>query len=187
MSPEIGSFTVGGSGTGDTLTLAYDATTYVITGDTVESYASNKFLKAGGATATALNIASFMNSDGDSPVYAHAVGTTIYIARRTIGSGELVTTTGGGMTWRDEAACVGDDPNLFFRMNTENPRGGWTVQQGAEAAAKTLEAHRICGTCPVQQECLNFAVRTPYLHDHGIWAGTNPAQRQTIRNKRFAA
>src|SRR5690606_16852005 len=55
------------------------------------------------------------------------------------------TNGGGGMTWRNRAACLGVDSDLFFP-----PPGPY----GAE------EAKAICRDCPVRAECLDYAVTT---------------------------
>ena len=69
------------------------------------------------------------------------------------------------MSWRDEAACRGGDPDVFF-VDPSDP---------------AFEARRVCRSCSVTVECLDYAVSThqPY----GIWAGTSPKTRQTIRSR----
>src|SRR5690606_26612296 len=71
-------------------------------------------------------------------------------------------------TWRDGAACLGVDPDLFFP-----PQGG---------ATNGAEAKQICGGCPVQAECLDYAVTT--AQKYGIWGGTNERERREIRKQR---
>ena len=70
-------------------------------------------------------------------------------------------------TWRDDAACLGADPDLFFP-----PPGPY----GAE------EAKAICQGCPVRAECLDYAVTT--AQKYGIWGGTNEQERRQIRKQR---
>lgn len=69
--------------------------------------------------------------------------------------------------WMAEAACRTVDPELFY------PPPG---QNGVVAAAKS-----ICRSCPVQLDCLRFAVdnREP----HGIWGGLSANERRRLRNK----
>ena len=43
------------------------------------------------------------------------------------------------MTWRERVACAGKDPEIFFSDNAN-------------------QAKRICARCPVQIECLEFAL-----------------------------
>ena len=71
-------------------------------------------------------------------------------------------------TWRDAAACLSADPDLFFP-----PQGG---------ATNGAEAKQICGGCPVQAECLDYAVTT--AQKYGIWGGTNERERREIRKQR---
>jgi hypothetical protein len=68
-------------------------------------------------------------------------------------------------TWRDDAACLGMDPDLFFP-----PRGG---------ATKGADAKQICGGCPVQAECLEYALKTRPVY--GIWGGLSLRERDKIR------
>ena len=74
--------------------------------------------------------------------------------------------------WRDDAACIGIDVGMFF------PDEGHSYD-------KRLKA--ICQSCPVQEKCLDHALR----HEaHGMWAGTEPRERQLLRKQRnilFAA
>jgi WhiB family redox-sensing transcriptional regulator len=64
----------------------------------------------------------------------------------------------------EEPLCAETDPELFFP-----PKGGSGV---------STRAYDICHTCPVEAECLDFALR--YRLD-GIWGGTSEIQRRRIR------
>lgn len=70
--------------------------------------------------------------------------------------------------WMTQAACRGADPNLFY------PNG-----RGAEANHAYRKARAVCDRCPVAADCLGYAL----AHDigFGIWAGTSPLQRRTLR------
>ena len=72
--------------------------------------------------------------------------------------------------WVADALCaqIGDDP--FF------PDG-----QGSPARI----ARGICATCPVQPECLEFALDHSLLQ--GIWGGTTPSERRDLRKTRGTA
>jgi WhiB family redox-sensing transcriptional regulator len=64
--------------------------------------------------------------------------------------------------WRHAALCVGRDQGSWFPANDED-------------AFQTLEARRVCGECPVRDECLTYAVEA---HEkHGIWGGLSPKER----------
>ncbi len=67
--------------------------------------------------------------------------------------------------WRLSAACRSADPDLFFPISS----AGASLAQQAEAKA-------ICAYCPVQAECLAFAVRNG--QQHGIWGGLTEEERQ---------
>ncbi len=58
--------------------------------------------------------------------------------------------------WRERAACVGHDPELWF------------PGPGGDSGGR---AKRVCAICPVAAECLRFALRGP--EHYGIWAGYN--------------
>lgn len=60
-------------------------------------------------------------------------------------------------TWRDEAACLTSDPEIFF----PDPADVHTA----------LQAKAVCDTCPVISECRRFAIRT--RQREGIWGGLN--------------
>lgn len=67
--------------------------------------------------------------------------------------------------WRDLAACRDDSEGLFFPDETDI---------GTINAAKA-----ICAACPVQDECLSYAIETN--QSQGIWAGTTPKERRRLR------
>lgn len=76
------------------------------------------------------------------------------------------------MTWTDQAACVGHDPELWHAEGT--------TRQARDAQQ---QAAVICSTCPVQTACLMYAMDHEWNHTasrYGIWAGTTPAERQAM-------
>lgn len=76
--------------------------------------------------------------------------------------------------WRERAACRGEEPDLFFPTGTAGP-AIWQVSR----------AKAVCGTCPVVQECLDYALRTG--QDHGIWGGMTEDERRVLRRRRKGA
>lgn len=72
--------------------------------------------------------------------------------------------------WMDRAACKGKDPATFFPPNGHN--------------LLTRPAFETCNSCPVQLECLNYAL--DHNIDHGIWGGTSERERVRIRRGRRA-
>jgi WhiB family transcriptional regulator, redox-sensing transcriptional regulator len=75
------------------------------------------------------------------------------------------------MDWRGRAACTNEDPELFFPIGTTGP----AVEQ-ADAAK------RICATCEVREECLEFAIATN--QDAGVWGGLTEDERRTLKRAR---
>ncbi len=67
--------------------------------------------------------------------------------------------------WRHDAACKGEDVDLFFPTPGESP---W-------------DARQICGRCDVRDECLEYALQRPIL---GIWGGRTEKERDIIRAAR---
>lgn len=66
--------------------------------------------------------------------------------------------------WRKQAACRDMDTNLFF-------------PERAQLVPKEVKA--ICASCPVQQDCLDYAIRMSILF--GFWGGKNVRQRRRIK------
>ena len=74
------------------------------------------------------------------------------------------------LEWRDRAACRGLDINLFF--------------PGPGEMAKIRVAREYCATCPVQLECLEYALHFPDRDLPGIYGGTTELERRHIRKRR---
>ncbi|MER6627991.1 WhiB family transcriptional regulator [Streptomyces sp. NPDC000987] len=70
--------------------------------------------------------------------------------------------------WRDRAACVGEDPELFFPLS-----------DSAAFAGEESPARALCRRCPVVIACRDWAI--DHGEDHGIWGATTAAQRRAIR------
>lgn len=75
-------------------------------------------------------------------------------------------------SWREHAACrnIGREAVIFFPEDT-----------GRYAIHAMSEAIRMCNTCPVQMECLAYAIAT--REEHGIWGGKLPEERRIIRRR----
>jgi|GEM_PF-4605877 len=50
-------------------------------------------------------------------------------------------------------------------------------------ARRVAQARALCTDCPVAVDCLKWALAHPDLSPEGIWAGTTPAQRRTLRRR----
>lgn len=77
--------------------------------------------------------------------------------------GEAIDTS-----WRANASCRDTDPELFFPIGTT----GLAVTQIDEAKA-------VCMSCPAQDACLEFALRSN--QDSGVWGGTSEEERRHLR------
>ncbi len=77
--------------------------------------------------------------------------------------------------WQKQALCRDADPELFT---------GEDIRSGPLPTRTERAAIAWCERCPVQAECLDYAM----AHEsrdmrHGIWGGTTPLQRQRIGKK----
>lgn len=77
------------------------------------------------------------------------------------------------LDWRESSSCRDQPLELFFPS-------GFSVE--ARDAARTAKG--ICGSCPVRERCLEFALAT--LQDHGIWGGLDEEERRVVRRRRRA-
>lgn len=73
---------------------------------------------------------------------------------------------GDPVRWHERAACSGHDPELFYGPEGERAR----VREARERRAKA-----VCARCPVDAECLDYALSTG--QKGGIWGGMNGHQR----------
>jgi WhiB family redox-sensing transcriptional regulator len=71
------------------------------------------------------------------------------------------------MEWLRSAACVGEDPELFFPVGTTGP-----------ALREIAAAKRICARCPVIMQCLGFALSSGQTS--GVWGGTCEEERDAL-------
>ncbi|MFF4650806.1 WhiB family transcriptional regulator [Streptomyces sp. NPDC001380] len=78
------------------------------------------------------------------------------------------------MSWRNRAACREADPELFFPVGSAGP-----------ALVQVERARAVCRGCPVQEACLEWAVRVD--ERAGIWGGTTPEERTALRRRRARA
>lgn len=68
--------------------------------------------------------------------------------------------------WMHHARCRGVKPTEFF------PSDG----MGVEAA------QRVCASCPVRVECLEYALE--HRIEHGVWGGASERERRRILRRR---
>jgi WhiB family transcriptional regulator, redox-sensing transcriptional regulator len=84
------------------------------------------------------------------------------------------STTDRADGWRERAACNDKPTDLFFPTPD---RYGYERHDPAALA----QAKRICDTCLVREECLEFALDGGDVY--GVWGGTTKAERERL--KRF--
>jgi WhiB family redox-sensing transcriptional regulator len=71
------------------------------------------------------------------------------------------------VNWRDRAACLDEDPELFF------PDGN-----SGDALRQTEEAKAVCLHCDVAVACLKWALDSG--QDHGVWGGMSEGERRAL-------
>lgn len=75
--------------------------------------------------------------------------------------------------WRHRAACLDEDPELFFPI-------GSTVA----AVAQIEKAKAVCARCPVLVECRTWALQNPRLAEFGVFGGMSEDERRTTQVRR---
>jgi WhiB family redox-sensing transcriptional regulator len=74
------------------------------------------------------------------------------------------------LSWRTKASCLGLEPQTFFPENDEDAG----------------PAKAVCGACPVQEACLEYALVR--REKEGVWGGcTERERRRIIRQRRRTA
>jgi WhiB family transcriptional regulator, redox-sensing transcriptional regulator len=74
------------------------------------------------------------------------------------------------MSWYEYAACRSVDPEMFFPVGTTGP-----------ALSQLRRAKEVCGHCPVQSMCLEWA--TLARIDHGVWGGKGEEERRAHKRR----
>jgi WhiB family transcriptional regulator, redox-sensing transcriptional regulator len=69
--------------------------------------------------------------------------------------------------WRERAACLCADPELFFPPSETGPSG-----------PQIWQAKQICHACPVKWACLAWALRNSVTD--GIWGGSTQSERLAL-------
>ncbi|MPM48112.1 Transcriptional regulator WhiB [bioreactor metagenome] len=75
------------------------------------------------------------------------------------------------MDWRHEAACLDEDPELFFPIGNTGP-----------ALLQIEEAKKVCQRCTVREECLAWALEAG--QDHGVWGGMSEDERRAFKRRK---
>ena len=74
------------------------------------------------------------------------------------------------MTWRDGAACLDEDPELFFPVGNTGP-----------ALLQIENARAVCHRCEVARTCLNWAVESS--QQDGVWGGQSYDERRALKRR----
>lgn len=76
--------------------------------------------------------------------------------------GEDAETT---MSWQERALCAQTDPEAFF----------------PEKGGSTREAKKVCTSCDVRSECLEYALAND--ERFGIWGGLSERERRKLKRQ----
>ena len=74
------------------------------------------------------------------------------------------------MDWRDKAACLTVDPELFFPVGNTGP-----------AVDQIEKAKSVCARCTVTEICLQYALETG--QDSGVWGGLSEDELRLLLHK----
>ena len=72
------------------------------------------------------------------------------------------------MDWRHKAACLDEDPELFFPIGNTGP-----------ALLQIEEAKQVCRRCDVRDACLQWALQLGV--DDGVFGGLDARERRAVR------
>ncbi|MEJ6574386.1 MAG: WhiB family transcriptional regulator [Actinomycetes bacterium] len=77
----------------------------------------------------------------------------------------VINNDGIELSWQERALCAQTDPEAFF----------------PEKGGSTREAKRVCLSCDVRGECLEYAL----AHDErfGIWGGLSERERRRLKRR----
>ncbi|WP_138443302.1 WhiB family transcriptional regulator [Sinomonas susongensis] len=71
----------------------------------------------------------------------------------------------GELAWQADALCAQTDPEAFF----------------PEKGGSTRDAKKVCGSCTVRAECLEYALSND--ERFGIWGGLSERERRRLRKR----
>ncbi|PMC76528.1 MULTISPECIES: WhiB family transcriptional regulator [unclassified Brachybacterium] len=69
------------------------------------------------------------------------------------------------LSWHERALCAQTDPEAFF----------------PEKGGSTREAKKVCVSCEVRQECLEYALEND--ERFGIWGGLSERERRKLKRR----
>ena len=71
----------------------------------------------------------------------------------------------GALSWQSDALCSQTDPEAFF----------------PEKGGSTRDAKRICTSCDVRAQCLEYALQND--ERFGIWGGLSERERRKLKRR----
>lgn len=71
----------------------------------------------------------------------------------------------GPLSWQERALCAQTDPEAFF----------------PEKGGSTREAKKVCASCDVRSECLDYALAND--ERFGIWGGLSERERRKLKRR----
>ncbi len=77
----------------------------------------------------------------------------------------LASNDGVELSWQERALCAQTDPEAFF----------------PEKGGSTREAKRVCLSCDVRGECLEYALAND--ERFGIWGGLSERERRRLKRR----
>jgi WhiB family transcriptional regulator, redox-sensing transcriptional regulator len=87
----------------------------------------------------------------------------VIISSRTAVVGNDVDEAGNELEWQENALCAQTDPEAFF----------------PEKGGSTREAKRVCMSCEVRVQCLDYALEKD--ERFGIWGGLSERERRRVK------
>ena len=78
------------------------------------------------------------------------------------------------MTWRKRAACLNEDPELFFPIGNTGP-----------AFRQIEKAKAVCRRCEIVDTCLKWAIECG--QEAGVWGGLSDDERRTLKRRKARA
>ena len=102
---------------------------------------------------------------GDGPLTSGAVAAGHVVDSDVL---HLLGTSGddeGALGWQERALCAQTDPEAFF----------------PEKGGSTREAKRVCTSCEVRSQCLEYALAND--ERFGIWGGLSERERRKLKRR----
>jgi WhiB family redox-sensing transcriptional regulator len=78
------------------------------------------------------------------------------------------------MNWRDRAACLYEEPEMFFPIGNTGP-----------ALLQIEGAKAVCRGCEVVDTCLEWAMESG--QDAGVWGGMSEEERRALKRRNARA